>query len=187
VTVLVADPIQTRNGIPVGMDHSPGGAVAAADEYIATEQSMVERDPAGFAALVSEVYTRSLEGTARATARADRRDDPAGMRLWGRGGQSFTTIGAHRLDWYRGDSAQVAAWIGQVLWGQGQRPCQVWGLGRVSLIWQTGRWKVSSMRMLSVPAPTPAALPQASPSDDNGAAFDSELSGFTPVGYGAAQ
>lgn len=187
VTALVADPIQTRNGIPVGMDHSPGGAVAAVDEYIAAEQSTVERDPARFAALVSEDYVPSLHGSARAGARADRRQDPAGMRLWARGGQSFTTIGAHRLDWYRGDSAQVTSWVGQVFWGPGQPPCQAWEFDQATVVWQAGRWRVSGMTTLPAVAPAPAKLPQATSRDDSGAAFDTELAGFAPVSYGSPQ
>jgi hypothetical protein len=187
VTALVADPIQTRNGIPVGMDHSPGGAVAAADEYVATEQATVERAPATFVALVSEDYVRSVQRTVLAGARGDRQRDPAGMRLWTRGGQNYTTIGAHRLDWYRGDLAEVTAWVGQVFWGPGQPPCQAWELGQTTLAWRGGRWRVSSMRALSAPAPAPAQLPQASSGDDSSAAFHAELAGFTPVSYGSPQ
>ena len=182
---IVPDPVQTHDGVPVGVDHSAAGAVAAADEYLASEQATVERAPGRFAVLVAEDYEPSLRASALAAADEDRLRDPGGMRLWPEGGQSFTLVGAHRLDWYRHDSAQVTAWAGQVFWGPGQSPCQVWSLGRIDLTWRGGRWQVTAMGTLPIAAPTPAALPQAAPSDDSGATFSSELSGFSPVSYGS--
>jgi hypothetical protein len=179
------NPIQLRHGVPVGVDHSPGGAVAAADEYLGTEQATVERDPARFVALVSEDYASALKAAALAVAAQDRQRDPRGMTLWIKGGESFTVIGAHRLDWYRPKAAQVTAWAAQVFWGPGQRPCQAWSLGRITLSWSDGHWEVTGMTTLPVAAPAPAALPQAAPSDDSAAAFTSELAGFTPVSYGS--
>src|SRR5437763_898031 len=99
------DPIQTRQGVPVGVERTPAGAVAAADDYLAIEQASVERDPVRFAALVAEDYSATLRASSLAEARADRHRDPRGLRLWMSGGQSFTAIAAHRLDWYRGDRA----------------------------------------------------------------------------------
>jgi hypothetical protein len=181
------DPVQLQAGVPVGVAHSPNGAVAAADEYLACEQSTVERDPARFSALVSEDYVSALRPSAVGGGHADRQHDPRGMRLWAAGGQSLTVIGAHRLDWYQGDRAQITIWAGQIFWGPGQAPRQVWALGRVDLVWQAGRWRVSSLSTLPSPAPAPAALPQGSSSDDSAAAFDSQLAGFSPVSYGSPQ
>jgi hypothetical protein len=169
----------------VGVDHTPTGAVAAADDYVASEQATVERDPERFAALVSEDYVPDLTASALTGARADRAGDPGGMRLWAKGGQSLTAIGAHRLDSYRGGAAQVTLWVGQIFWGPGRPPCQVWGLTRATLVWQGGRWQVSSMITLPTPAPAPAALPQASRADETSAVFGSQLDGFTPVSYGS--
>jgi hypothetical protein len=179
------DPIQTRAGVPVGVGHSPGGAVAAADDYLTSEQASVERDPQRFQALLSQDYAPATKQSALADAAADRKRDPGGMRLWATGGQSFTVIGAHRLDWYRGDSAQVATWAGQIFWGPGQAPCQVWALGRISLAWRRGRWRVSAMTTLPGPPPAPSSLPQAGPADDTSDAFYSQLEGFSPVTYGS--
>jgi hypothetical protein len=181
------DPIQMRDGVPVGVGHSQGGAVAAADDYLATEQASVERDPERFQTLVSDDYTTALRESALMGGLADREQDPRGMRLWARGGQSFTVIGAHRIDWYRGDRVQVTAWAGQIFWGPGQPPCQVWSLGQVTLVWRQARWQVTAMSTLPAPAPAPAELPQASAADDSGAAFNAELGGFTPVSYGSPQ
>ena len=107
------------------------------------------------------------------------------MTLWADGGESFTMIGAHRLDWYRPDRAQITAWAAQVFWGPGQPPCQAWSLARITLGWRDDRWEVTGMTTLPVAAPAPAALPQAARADDGAAVFSTELAGFTPVSYGS--
>jgi hypothetical protein len=179
------NPFELRRDVPVGIDHSPGGAVAAADEYLGTEQATVERDPARFAALVSEDYASGLKVAAIAGAQQHRQRDPRGMTIWARGGESFTVIGAQRLDRYRAESAQITAWAGQVFWGPGQPPCQAWSLGRVTLAWHDDRWEVTGMTTLPSAAPAPAALPQATLADQSAAAFSAQLAGFTAVSYGS--
>jgi hypothetical protein len=183
--VTSPDPIQTHGGVPVGVEHSRGGAVAAADSYLATEQAAVERDPATFAALVSADYAKGLRAGALAAAEQDRRLDPRGMALWASGGRSFTVIGAHRLDWYRGEEAQVTAWAAQIFWGAGEPPAQAWSLARITLQWSDGRWRVTVMSTLPAAIPAPASLPQAAPSDDSASTFARELAGFSPVSYGS--
>lgn len=183
--VPAADPIQTRGELPVGVERSPAGAVAAADDYLVIEQATVERDPARFAALVAEDYAPSLRASAIAAAAADRREDPRGVRLWSSGGQSFTAIGAHRLDWYGDASAQVTSWAVQVFWGPAQTPCQMWAVARTTLLWRAGRWEVSSLRTLPTPAPSPAAVARTSSRGSSAAAFSRELDGFSPVSYGS--
>jgi len=185
-SVPAADPIETIGGVPVGIEHSPAGAVAAADEYVAAEQQTVERSPARFAALVSADYVQSAQASSLAAASSDRQRDPAGMALWAGGGESFTVIGAHRLDWYRRDSARVTTWAGQIFWGPRQAPSQVWAIGRTTLVWRGGRWRVSAISTLPEPAPVPAALPQADARDDSREVFETQLQGFTPVSYGTA-
>ena len=185
VTVLVRDPIEEVRGVPVGIERTPAGALAAAEDYLATEQATVERDPARFRALVLTDYVRRLGADALTAARFDRLRDARGMALWGRGGESFTVIGAGRLDWYHGDSAQVTTWAGQIFWGPGVAPTQVWSLSQTRLIWLAGRWEVGAMSTLPEPAPSPWALPQASREDDAAANLDARLAGFTSVSYGA--
>jgi hypothetical protein len=182
---LAPDPIVSRDGVPTGVDHSPGGAVAAADEYLATEQATVERNPARFSALVANDYVTSLRASALAGAVVDRGRDPDGMKLWAGGGQSFTVIGADRLDWYGRDGARVTTWAGQVFWGPRQRPTQAWSLGEITLAWREGRWQVAAMGTLPIAAPAPAVLPQAAPADDDTSVFSRELAGFSAVGYGS--
>lgn len=181
------DPIRTQDGAPVGVDHSPEGAVAAADDYLALEQASVERDPYRFGSLVDVDYAATLKASALAAALADRRGDRRGMRLWASGGESFNTVAAHRLDWYTDGRAQVTAWAGQIFWGPRQAPCQVWALARTALAWRGGRWRVTAMSTLPRAAPAPIELPQATPADTSTQAFYSELGGFSPVSYGSAR
>lgn len=178
-------PIELHDGVPVGVEHSPLGAVAAADNYLAAEQQTVERDPARFAGLVAADYASDIRSDSLASAEADRRNDPIGMALWARGGESFTVIGAHRLDAYTGDRATVTTWAGQIYWGPGQPPAQTWALGQTTLAWVGGRWRVREMSTLPTPGPSPAATPQAGPGNDSASRFDALLRGFTLVIYEA--
>jgi hypothetical protein len=178
--------IRDIDGVPVSMRHTPAGALAAADSYVAAEQQTVERDPTRFAALVRKAYAPGLRDAALRAARDDRLRDPSGLALWARGGQSLVVIGAHRLDYYRGSLAQVTTWAGQVFWGPGAAPTQTWALGRTTLVWIRDRWRVSAMDTLTSPAPAPADTPQADPRNDTTAVFDGLLRGFTAVRYGTA-
>jgi hypothetical protein len=182
-----APPIKDVDGVPVGVGHSPAGALAAADSYLAAEQDTVERDPTRFAALVRETYAPVLRAAALRAARDDRLRDPLGLALWARSGQSFVVIGAHRLDYYDGNLAQVSTWAGQVFWGPGAPPAQTWALGRTRLVWIGDRWRVGAMDTLPLPAPSPAETPQADSRDDTTSVFDGLLRGFTAVRYGTAE
>ena len=185
VTSPARDPVGELHGVPVGVERTRAGAVAAAENYLATEQATVEREPSRFAKLVATDYVFRLRAGALTAAKLDRLRDPRGISLWSRGGQSFTVIGAARLDWYRGDGAQVTTWAGQIFWGPGQQATQVWSLDQTTLIWRAWRWQVSALRTLPQAAPTPSALPQAAPVDDTAAILDASLTGFTAVSYGA--
>jgi hypothetical protein len=178
--------IMDVDGVPVGVRHSPAGALAAADSYLGSEQQTVERDPVRFAALVREAYAPGLRDAALRAARDDRLRDPSGLALWARGGQSFVVIGAHHLDYYHGGMAEVRTWAGQVFWGPGTSPAQTWALGRTTLVWIRDRWRVSAMDTLPSPGPAPAETPQAGSRDDTTAVFDGLLRGFTAVRYGTA-
>ena len=177
--------IALEHGIPVGVRRTPRGALVAAEEYLAVEQETVERDPPRFASVVHVDYAPSIRQSTIAAAAADRSSDPAGMALWANGGQSFTVIGAGRLDWYRNGGAQVTLWAGQVFWGPGRPPTQAWALAQTTLVWRNGRWLVLAMRALPDHAPSPAALSGADPRAETTTTFDSQLRGFTSVSYGA--
>jgi hypothetical protein len=175
------NPIVLERGIPVGVQHTREGALAAADEYLALEQESVERDPARFASLVETDFAPSIRHTTLAAAASDRQADLGGMALWADGGQSFTVIAASRLDRYRSVAAGITSWAGQVFWGPERAPTEAWALARITLGWRNGRWVVRAMRGLGDPAPSPAALSGADPVEQTSVAFSSQLRGFTPV------
>jgi hypothetical protein len=179
------NPIVLAHGIPVGVQPTPQGALAAADEYLALEQETIERNPARFAAVVKVDYAPSIRQSTIAAGAADRRSDPVGIALWANGGQSFTVIAASRLDWYQSGRAQITLWAGQVFWGPGRPPTQAWALAETTLVWRNGRWLVFAMRALPDHAPSPAALSGAEARAETNTTFDSQLRGFTSVSYGA--
>jgi hypothetical protein len=180
------NPVADVGGISAGVDHSPAGALAAADNYVAVSYDTVERDPTRYARLIATVYAPAIQAGAIAGAQAVRAQNPAAMALWGRGGQNVSLIGARRLDFYRGNDAQVTTWNADVFWGPGRPPKQAWVLTRTSLQWSGARWLVTSTTTLAAPGPVPALTPQASPTNDGVAAFANGLAGFSAPEYGAA-
>jgi hypothetical protein len=180
------DPIENAGGIPVGVDHSPSGALAAADNYVAISYGSVERNPARDAQLINSVYAPAIRASAMSGAAAVRAQNSTGMSLWARGGRNLSLVGARRLDYYRGDAAQVNTWNVDVFWGPGRRPKQAWVLTQTSLRWSDGRWLVTSTTTLPTPGPVPAVTPQATTSNDSATAFDIDLAGFSAPSYGAA-
>lgn len=174
-------------GVPVGVDHSPAGALAAADSYVAVAYDSVERDPARDARLIGTVYAPSIRASAISGAAAVRRQNPAGMSLWAHGGHNLSLIGARRLDYYRGNFAQATTWNADVFWGPGRSPKQAWVLTQTSLRWGGGRWQVTATATLPTPGPVPTLTPQATAANDSAGAFAGELDGFSAPGYGGAR
>jgi hypothetical protein len=181
-----ADSVTAIGGIPVAVDHSPAGALAAADNYVAVTYATVERDPRRDEQLINTVYAPAIRNSAIAGAATVRDENAAGMSLWARGGQNLSLIGARRLDYYRGDDAQVTTWNVDVFWGPGRPPKQAWVLTQTSLQWLGGRWLVTATATLPTPGPVPATTPQGSVSNDSARAFDQDLAGFSAPVYGAA-
>jgi hypothetical protein len=178
------NPVADAGGIPVGVERSPSGALAAADSYVALSYDTVERDPGRDTQLIDTAYAPSIRAGAISGAAAVRSQNRAGMRLWAQGGQNLSLIGARRLDYYRGDSAQVTAWNADIFWGPGRAPKQGWVLTQISLRWSGARWLVTETSTLPTPGPVPAVTPQASARNDSVAAFDTALRGFTAPTYG---
>lgn len=181
-----SDPIERVGGIPVGVEHSPSGALAAADNYVGVSYDTVERSPARDSQLINAVYAPGIRAGAIRGAAAVRKQDPAAMRLWRSGGQNLSLIGARRLDYYSGDYAQVTTWNADVFWGRGRAPKQAWVLTQTSLRWSGGRWLVSGTSTLPTAGPVPALTPQATSSNDSTAAFHADLAGYSSPAYGAA-
>jgi hypothetical protein len=182
-----ANPIAYVNGVPVGVEHSPAGALAAADSYLSVEQESVEANPALETRLIETDDAHSYRAADLRSAAAVRAADPAGRRFWARGGRAVWVLGARRLDAYSGDAAQVTAWDGTVYWGGGRpAPGQSWGLDQVSLVWSGGRWLVTNDAKAAPDGPVPASTPQAGGYNQSTPAFDQELAGYTSPPYGGA-
>jgi hypothetical protein len=171
-------------GIPVGVQDTPAGALAAADNYLATASQTVEQDPAAFAALVETVYApASRQSTLAAAARA-RDADTADMRTYARGGRAVAVIAARRLDRYSSGRATVTSWLGGFVWGPGLSPRQSWNLVDTTLIWRAGRWLVAATNTERTAAPVPSVV-FVDGHNNQSPAFDSELAGMTAPFYGA--
>ena len=181
-----ADPVAEMSGIPVGVEHSPDGVLAAADNYVAVSYASVERNPGVDTLLIETVYAPAIRMSAIAGAAAVRAQNPAGMSLWAHGGQNLSVIGARRLDYYDGNDAEVTTWNVDVFWGPGRPPKQAWVLTQTSLLWSGGRWLVTATTTLPTPGPVPAVTPQATAANDSSDAFGNDLAGFHAPSYGAA-
>ena len=181
-----ADPVAEISGIPVGVEHSPEGVLAAADNYVAVSYASVERNPGVDTLLIETVYAPAIRMSAIAGAAAVRAQNPVGMSLWAHGGQNLSVIGARRLDYYEGNDAEVTTWNVDVFWGPGRPPKQAWVLTQTSLLWSGGRWLVTATTTLPTPGPVPAITPQATAANDSSVAFGNDLAGFHAPTYGAA-
>jgi hypothetical protein len=174
--------IQLERGVPVGVKHTPGGALAAADNYLADSAQTLEQDPSTFAALVAEVYAPSARAQTLAQAQQLRLGDPAGMSNYDEGGRGLAVVAARRLDHYAPTSATVTSWLAGFVWGPHISPRQSWNLVDTTLVWRSGRWLVASSQTDATPAPVPAIVYLDGHSDSL-AAF-SELAGMTAPFYG---
>jgi hypothetical protein len=175
-------PIELDRGVPVGIEHSPGGALAAADNYLADSAQTLEQDPSAFAELVSKVYAPNARAQTLAAGEQLRLGDRAGMSNYSEGGRGLAVVAARRLDRYTASSATVTSWLVGFVWGPLISPRQSWNLVDTTLIWRSGRWLVVSSQTDPTPAPVPAIV-YVDGHDDSLAAF-SELAGMTAPFYG---
>jgi hypothetical protein len=175
--------IELERGVPVGVKHTPGGALAAADNYLADSAQMLEQDPSAFAELVAKVYAPSARAQTLAQAQQLRLGDPAGVSNYNAGGRGLAVVAARRLDRYGPSSATVTSWLAGFVWGPHVSPRQSWNLVDTTLVWRSGRWLVVSSQTDATPAPVPAIVYVAGHSDSL-AAF-SVLVGMTAPFYGS--
>jgi hypothetical protein len=180
------DPVADVGGIPAVVDHSPTGALAAADNYVAVSYDSVERDPPRDTRLIDTVYAPAIRMSAITGAAAVRAQNPGAMSFWARGGENLSLIGARRLDYYYGDEAQVTTWNVDVFWGPDRPPKQAWVLTQTSLEWSGSLWLVTATTTLPTAGPVPAFTPQANAANDSARAFGAALAGFSAPSYGGA-
>jgi hypothetical protein len=175
--------IELRDGVPVGVQHTPAGALAAADNYLASSSQALEQDPRAFGALVAKVYAPANREQTLAQAQQLRLSDPVGMSNYGEGGRGLAVVAARRLDSYTPSSATVMSWLAGVMWGPHLPPRQSWNLVDTTLAWSSGRWLVVSSQTDPTPAPVPAIV-YVEGRNDSTAAF-SRLAGMTAPFYGS--
>jgi hypothetical protein len=175
--------IELERGVPVGVKHTQGGALAAADNYLADTAQTLEQDPGAFGELVARVYAPNARAQTLEQAQQLRLSDPTGMGNYGEGGRGLAIVAARRLDHYTRSSATVTSWLAGFVWGPHVSPTQSWTLVDTTLIWRSGRWLVVSSQTDPTPAPAPAIV-YADGHNDSLAAF-SALAGMTAPFYGS--
>ncbi len=174
--------IELSHGVPVGVQDTRDGALAAADNYLALASQSVEQDPAAFSALVAQAYAPSVRVRTLAQAQQLRGADAQNMTNYQQGGRGIAVIAARRLDTYTPQTATVTSWLGGFVWGPDLSPRQSWNLVDTTLRWQAGRWLVVSSDADPIPAPVPSVV-YVSGANDRSPAFG-RLTGMTAPFYG---
>jgi hypothetical protein len=177
--------IELRGGVPVGVRDTPGGALAAADNYLAVASQSVEQDPAVFAALVAQVYAPGIRAATLAQAGEVRAEDARMMGNYRQGGRGIALLAARRLDSWAPGRATVTSWLGGVVWGPHLAPRQTWNLLDTTLVWQAGRWLVAASNADPQAAPVPSIV-YVTGANNRAGAF-ARLAGMSGPFYGSAE
>jgi hypothetical protein len=170
------DPVALDHGMPIGVLETPAGALAAADNYVATGIS-ASLDPGRlrqFADMAIDPAARAgFISTSQSLAQSG--GPPVGARV-------IADVIAHRLESYRGGTAEVDAWALGSYWAGGVEPTQYSVLVQLSLRWEGDGWQLASVSE-SLPGPVPGLV--AGPTAGRSAAvWDRELSGMLAPYYG---
>ncbi len=175
-------PVKLIGGVPVGVQDTPAGALAASDNYVALASQSIEQNPAAFAALVAQAYAPDARGRTLAEAQRIRAGDTQNMTNYREGGRGIAVIAARRLDSYTPQQATITSWLGGFVWGPHLPPRQTWNLIDTTLRWQQGRWLVLSSDTDTTPAPVPSIV-YVDGDNDQAAAF-ARLTGMSAPFYG---
>lgn len=175
--------IELRDGVPVGIERSPQGALGAADDYLALSSQTLEQQPSTFDELVAQAYAPAVRSQTLQEAQQLRIADPAGMANYSEGGRGLAVVAARRLDSYTPTSATVTSWLAGFEWGPRLAPRQSFYLVDTTLHWSSGRWLVVSCQTDPAPAPVPAIV-YVDGHNDGTAAF-SRLAGMSAPFYGS--
>ena len=171
------DPIQLEQGIPVGVLHTPVGALAAGANYMAAERRTSATVPAEFRRLLALAWApsaRTVELAAEQQA-VLQTPPPQGVHV-------LTGVAAGKVERYRSDTAQLELWSEAVYWSAAIPPTQTWALDVLWLRWSDGRWQVSAHTAADAPVPGWATVYHG---NDTSRAFDTGLEGMTAPYYGA--
>jgi hypothetical protein len=175
-------PVALVGGVPVGVQDTPAGALAAADNYVALASQSIEQNPTLFAELVAQAYAPTVRAHTLAEAQTIRGGDPQNIANYREGGRGIAVIAARRLDSYTAREATVTSWLGGFVWGPRLTPRQTWNLIDTRLRWQQGRWLVTSSSTDQTPAPVPSIV-YIDGANDQAAAF-ARLAGMSAPYYG---
>jgi hypothetical protein len=178
--------IRVVDGVPIGVDHSRPGALAAADNYLAVTSETVVQDPPRFEALVRRVFVPGYQAKALREGQDARTAAQDAVANYDAGGRALAIIAARRLDTYNDDRAVVTTWRSGILWGPDERPAARWFLSETELRWDGQRWLVQKMDDARRPAPSPI-LKYRDAEATRTAAFERELRGMTAPTYGVAR
>ena len=180
-----ASAIRLVDGVPVGIEHSRAGALAAADNYVAVSSETVLQDPDRYANLVREAYDTTYQATAIREGEALRKKSTETLANYDAGGRALAIVAARRLDQYADDRARALTWTAGFSWGPDRRPGQRWFFTETSLRWDRDRWRVERIDESQRVAPAPGVVRYSDKAALRTETFDRELRGMTAPSYGA--
>jgi hypothetical protein len=183
----IAGPVRVVDGVPVGVEHSRAGAVAAADNYVARAAETIVQDPAAFTRLVRKVWQPDAQSKALADGKNSRKRAPDAVANYAAGGRGLAVTAARKLESYDNVRASVLAWGAGFIWGPDKRPTQRWFLARTTLVWTGEQWNVDALDELPDAAPTPYRVIVGRDGADSAALFDDALDGMSAPIYGGAE
>jgi hypothetical protein len=176
--------IRLEHGVPVGVLDTRAGALAAADNYLASEdEALLSAD--GTRRVVDAIWApadRAVELVQPfpAAGLAGKPATFAGLKL-------TAAVAADKLESYTPQTAQIAVWHEITIWSPTVAPTQRWTLDTVTLVWDSGRWLVAQRS----PAPdskTPVpSWTSGGPPDRTSRAFDARLAGMSAPYYEGSQ
>jgi len=179
--------IRIVEGVPVGVEHSRAGALAAADNYVARAAETIVQDPPTFTRLIRTVWVSAAQPEALANGKRSRRQAPDAVANYEAGGRALAVTAARKLESYNGSRATVLTWGAGFIWGPDKRPTQRWFVGRVKLVWQDDQWSVEALDELTTAAPTPYRVIIGKPGADSAEVFDDVLDGMSAPIYGTGE
>jgi hypothetical protein len=175
------NPIRLVDGVPVGVIDTPVGAIAAAENYLASEDdALLSSDE--IRRVVDTVWAPAERGVELAqpfpaAALAGKAATFPGLRL-------AAAVAGAKLESYAPQSAQVLVWHEITVWSASVAPTQRWSLDTVTLVWDAGRWLVAS-RAAAPDSETPVpAWTSGTRQDGTSEAFDTRLAGMSAPYYG---
>jgi hypothetical protein len=181
-----AGPIRTIDGVPIGVQHSRAGALAAADNYVTTATETVIPDPARYERLVRRTYAPGYQARALAEAADARSKAPDVVAAYEGGRRAVAVVAARRLDSFGRDRAKVTTWRAGVVWSSTDKPFSQWFLTQTQLRWNGQQWLVERIDDVRRPAPAPPIRYQDRASL-RAATFEKELRGMSAPIYGTAR